>query len=935
MVAQIVLSFAPALLQVLLDKLIDLGVYAHTSFPDAEAKLDKLKNTLFSVQSLINSGENKVMSEEWQGLLRDLDNVAYDAVDFFDEITMEVSDRKNKVRAFLSSLFDRGVVTKTDEIQDKFDDLFKVMKRQFLIERSQGRHLEKIVSKLQTTSLHDGSSVFGREDDKTKVLDMLLRTEESSKADNVSVIPIVGPVGVGKTTLAQLVYHHKETEGFFSLRVWISITRDFDVMKIMKSIIQEANWGSSCPLSNAEISCLSNMQLLQQMLIKVIQKKKFLLVLDDLWNVKQKAWHLLLGPLKKGLKGSKIIVTTGSHAVSSLVGTAGPHHLSCLSEEDCWLLLKEAALGERNLVKAPQLELIGKKIAKKCMGLPLVASVVGSLLSSKVDEYEWNRVMESRICDLSVVNDEIIPSLKSGFHRLPPHVRLCFAYSSMFPQGYDFEKDKIVRMWMAEGFIMPDNERRLPEAIGSDYIYQLLQNSFLQKQGEMYRIHDALHDLAQSVSGEKFLRMEKFDASRLTKYTRHLSLVCQEIQAVAHEASERCKSLRTLLAFGTNNPANAVSFALFMRLKRLRVVDFSGYDLQELTVSIGSLKHLRYLDVSNTMLQWLPETTGELRFLQTLRVVNCRKLLYLPKHTGKLKGLLHLELGGNNQLTSMPSGIGKLTGLLTLSEFSIGHKSGQMKQLKNMNNLRGSLCLKKLEKLMKPQEAADAHLADKKFLNKLELEWTSAVDGRNDELVLDKLMSGTHKSLKEIVLIMYGGRRFPTCVTDPLMLSKLTSLSLYKCEHCRVLPPLNQLPMLSSLIVDGMDELERVDEIFLGDVGGFKSLETLKLCNMPKLVRWTGIRDTDMIGLSLLTIVNCPRMVILPSLHYLRSLKTLEFEDCPLLPSLPDSGLPYSIGSLTIVRCPVLAKRCRRDGGEDWLKIEHIPDIEIDYMKVV
>ncbi|KAL5720551.1 hypothetical protein ACHQM5_013215 [Ranunculus cassubicifolius] len=931
-------SFAPAVLQVLLDKLIDVGVSARKSIPGAETKLGKLKTTLSSVQTFINSADNKLTNEKWQDLLLEFENVAYDAVDLLEEIAMKVSDlhdgklkRKNKVTRLFSSLFKRAMVPGIDEIQGKFDDIFKVMKRLAV----SGSHLDRIASKLQTTSLRDDFPVFGRDDDERKVLNILLSTEESSNADNVSVIPIVGPVGVGKTTLAQLVYHHQETRDFFSLKMWISITRDFDVTKIIKSVIQEANWGSSSPLPNSEVNCLSSLDLLQQMLIKIIQEKKFLLVLDDLWNVKRREWDLLFGPLKKGLKGSKIIVTTGSHKVSSLVGTARPHPLNCLSEEDCWLLLKKEALGERDEGITPELEVIGKKIAKKCMGSPLVARVVGSLLSDKVDECVWKKINESRICDLSMVNDDIIPSLKSGFYRLPPHVRQCFAYCSLFPQGYGFERDTIVRMWMGEGFIMSDMERNIPEDIGRGYLYQLQQSSFLQVQGEKYRIHDALHGLAQSVSGEKFLRMEKFDASRITKYTRHLSLVCEEIQAVSPEASERCKSLRTLLALRANKPNIGGSFALFMRFRRLRVVDFSGYYLQELTGSIGNLKHLRYLDVSNTMLKWLPETTRELRVLQTLRLVNCQKLLYLPKHTGKLKSLLHLELGGNNQLNSMPSGIGKLTGLLTLSEFSIGHKSGQMKQLKNLNNIRGSLCLKQLEKLKKPQEAADAHLADKKRLEKLELRWTSVVDGRNDEFVLDKLISGSHESLKDLVLERYGGRRFPTCVSDPLMFSKLTTLMLYKCENCRVLPPLNQLPKLKTLIVDGMYELVTVDEIFLGDVGGFKSLKNLKLTNMSKLESWMGIPDNEMIELSALTIDNCPRMVILPPLHSLVSLKTLEFGKCTLLQSFPDGGLPHSVESLTIMTCPKLAEGCKQDGGKEWLKIKHIPIIEIDCKEVV
>ncbi|KAF9592876.1 hypothetical protein IFM89_018456 [Coptis chinensis] len=804
-----------------------------------------------------------------------------------------------------------------NDIQEKLDGMIKEIESLCLRELVGGRHM--MDCELQTSSIVEESSVFGRESDKENITRMLLTSwDELCRGHDVNIIPIVGMIGVGKTTLAQLLFNNQEVESSFDLRMWVFVTSDSNVVGLTRSILEAANGES--------ISHCLSLELLQVKLMKILRERKFLLVLDDLWNQKDSELELLFKPLKRGLRGSKIIVTTRSHVVSWLVSTAGTYPLKGLSDQDCWSVIKHKALRSINLDIAQDFEAIGMDIARKCKGLPLAAKIVGNLLHSKVDEISWNNILGSKIWDLSVFKNEIIPALRSGYHRLPSHLRQCFAYCSMFPQSYDFEKDKIIRMWLGEGFIRPEGRRTI-EDVASDYFDQLFWMSFFQMEGEKYKMHDAVHDLARSVSGEKFYRMEEADDSRINRNTRHLSLVCEDIRAMTFEVFYRCKGLRTFLLLPeTGTPIKTVPLNLFQTLGRLRVLDLSSTQIEELTGRIGNLKHLRFLDLSNTLLKWLPETIRELCILQTLRLINCLNLLCLPNSLGRLQSLRHLELGEESSLISMPSGIGKLTGLQTLSEFTVGTWNGQIKELKDMNSIRGSLCIKQLEKVSNPKEALEGNLASKKYLDRLELQWTCTIDARNEEHVLNELKPP--ESLKELILRNYGGRIFPTWVSNA---NHLTSICLYDCKNCFLLPPLGQLFKLKSLKIDGMHELVMVDETFLGGHIGFGGLETLELRDMPKLERWVGLRDFDMQCLRKLTIVGCPQIVALPPLHYLKSLEKLEFEDCPQLPSLPVEGLSCSVQSLIITECPVLKDRCRRDGGEAWVQIQHIPYIEMDY----
>ncbi|KAL5720445.1 hypothetical protein ACHQM5_013113 [Ranunculus cassubicifolius] len=196
--------------------------------------------------------------------------------------------------------------------------------------------------------------------------------------------------------------------------MWVSVSKDFDVVRVTRSIIEAAN---------GEGARLSNLESLHLELARILRDRKFLL------------WDLLLEPLKYSLKGSKIIVTTRSHAVSSLVGTHGPYHLKCLSDDDCWLILKREAFGDVNLKTDAMWEDIGMKIARKCKGFPLTAKSVGRLLRCRVDEDAWNAVLRSKIWELPVIQTEVIPALRSTCDHLPSHLKQCFAYCSMF-QSY-------------------------------------------------------------------------------------------------------------------------------------------------------------------------------------------------------------------------------------------------------------------------------------------------------------------------------------------------------------------------------------------------------------------------------------------------------------------------------------------------------------------
>ncbi|XP_054817059.1 putative disease resistance protein RGA3 [Prosopis cineraria] len=194
---------------------------------------------------------------------------------------------------------------------------------------------------------------------------------------------------VGKTTLAQVVYNDDMVKEYFDLKVWVCVTQEFDVSGMRRTIIE------AIPLT-CDASDLNHQQI---KLKEFLSNKRFLIVLDDVWNENYIVWEILRRPFEYGAQGSKIIVTTRSEIVASTMLTVPIYHLKLLSDDDCWLLFAEHAFEGIELDTFAKLRDTGRNIVKKCSGLPLTAKALRGLLRSKRDESEWEKVLKSDIWD--------------------------------------------------------------------------------------------------------------------------------------------------------------------------------------------------------------------------------------------------------------------------------------------------------------------------------------------------------------------------------------------------------------------------------------------------------------------------------------------------------------------------------------------------------
>ncbi|KAA8549972.1 hypothetical protein F0562_001671 [Nyssa sinensis] len=424
--------------------------------------------------------------------------------------------------------------------------------------------------------------------------------------------------GLGKTTLAQLVYKDELVKQHFNVVIWVCVSDNFDVKKILSRILESFNM----PVKETTSATTGNE------------------------------------------------VTTRKDEVASIMGTLDTHHLETLSEDDCWSVFKQRAFANGGPPMTPEFEAIGREVVRKCVGVPLAAKVLGGMMHSKKGKSEWLFIGDNEFWMLPDDNNGILRALKLSFNHLPlPSLKQCFAYWSIYPKDWIIEKDDLIQLWMAQGFLQPF-ERRNQEM--EDVVSVTKYDCLILKDGEVNNI----------------------------SAVRHLTLISNEKKLpIILEVS--AQKLRTLV-LSVNHLGNVLK-----NFKYLRVLSLTISEIQELPSSIGKLKHLRYLEVFSTEMKALPDSITKLYNLQTLRLLYCPSLKELPKDFRKLISLRHLYMDNKKENRKlMPMQIGELTCRQTLPFFVVGKANGcHIEELGCLKKLRGELKIYHLEHVRNSREA--------------------------------------------------------------------------------------------------------------------------------------------------------------------------------------------------------------------------------------
>ncbi|XP_014492701.1 putative disease resistance protein At3g14460 [Vigna radiata var. radiata] len=916
-----------AFFDVLFDRLVSPEVLNFVRGKKPDKLLQKVKTQLIVVRVVLADAEKRQITDsnvkEWLDLLRD---VVYEVDDLLDEISTKAATQKEVSNSFSHFFKSKKIVsiTKLEDIVERLDDILK---------QKESLDLKEIPVesyqpwKAQPTSLEDGYSMYGRDKDKEAIMKMVL--EDSTNGETVSVIPIVGMGGVGKTTLARSVFNDgKLKQQIFDVKAWVCVSDIFDIVKVTRTMIEEIT-RKPCKLND--------LNALQLELMDELKGKRLFIVLDDVWIEDCDNWSSLTKPFLSGNKGSKVVITTRNENVAAAVPfhTVEVYHLNKLSNEDCWLVFANHAFPPSETSETRgTLEKIGKQIVKRCNGLPLAAQSLGGMLRRKQTIRDWNNVLQSDIWELPENQCKIIPALRISYNYLPPHLKRCFVYCSLYPKDYEFEKDELIQMWIAEDLVKAAKKGKTLEEVGQEYFDDLVSRCFFQSprwsEGGYFVMHDLIHDLATFLGGDFYFRTDELEKeTNIDRKTRHLSLTRFSDPVSDIEAFDTVKFARTFLLIDyKDSPFNNEKAPLIIvsRLKYLRVLSLYKFQSQlALPDSVGELIHLRYLNLSYTSIETLPESLCNLCNLQTLKLSSCSELTKLPSAMQNLVNLRHLEILGTS-IKEMPKRMGKLNKLRNLDCYVVGkHTENSIKELGGLPNLHGMFSIEKLENVTKGEEALEARIMDKNHISHLSLEWSIDNDNSIDfQVQLDVLSRlEPHQDLKMLSIHGYKGTRFPEWVGN-FSYRFMTHIYLRNCNNCCMLPSLGQLPSLSHLGISNMN-VKTIDAGFYkkddcSSVTPFPSLKHLSIYHMPCWEVWNAFDSEAFPVLKFLCIEECPNLKgDLP--NHLPALQTLRIRNCELLDcSVPG---PRTLRTLEIQKCktvafhefPHLVRRIDVEGG--------------------
>ncbi|KAL2936595.1 putative disease resistance protein RGA3 [Bienertia sinuspersici] len=821
-----------------------------------ETQLEYLKGTMLMINSALKDADSKRQGlshtdKAWVVRLKD---AAYDIDDLLDEFAIIAQQRNNmrhakftkKVSRFFSrnnKLFVNFNVSREIKLlRERLDAIVKDYKDiGFSTVTSITPEFKAEVLNRETSSNSD-LIVIGRDSDKKAVVDILL-SDSNQTCQNVSYVNIVGIGGLGKTTLAQLVYNDER-------------------------ILEAKDLGHKDP----------TLEELQRNVQTQLQGKKYLLVLDDVWNEKPHEWDQLKRFLVSTVSGSKIIVTTRSKKVATSIGDGSiMYKLEGLSAENSLILFKRVAFGQGEFEADPDLVHIGKDIVKRCANVPLPIRVIAGLLKNQ-DKRKWE--LFSRSDDLAKMSQDvyqessIMQILMFSYYHLTPELKSCFSFCALFPKDRSIGKKLLIGMWLAGGFLGTSDGVRSLEDVGEDCFNILLNRCFFQdieldEFGDVFtfKMHDLMHDLAVQVAGSESLIITPTTTENHTRGSVRIRHLSREVDGSNIYLSDTLRTYILVWPYLNRDSPEEELASIISNCTRLRVLRLCSFNLGTVTRNLGELLHLRYLDLTNNVdLKMLPKSITKLHKLQVLKLSRCYNLKWLPEDLSKLVNLRTLDIHDCVGLTHMPRGMSNLTNLHTLTQFVVGGVDSKQTQgsklldLHALRSLEGDLRIRIRDFCSNniPHATERVFLLKDAHLRNLDIRYGSwYCDFILDPLLIWRLpvaedidvdQSGVHEVLVEdlcpnddirrIGMVGYKGTEMPSwasmiVMTDINGVQHVRSLSQFR--HLKVVT-LDNLPNVEYIESDAA--WASVSSFNVSRTTFFHCLEKLELKQMPKLKGW-------------------------------------------------------------------------------------------------
>ncbi|VAI02986.1 disease resistance protein RGA5 isoform X4 [Triticum aestivum] len=630
-------------------------------------------------QSMADTPNHKAVY--WMDEVREL---SYEAEDCIDDMMLRHTGDGAKTRPVRSHRVSRVKVSRLFKSIKPRTRVSKIAELRTLVleasERRERYHLDDCASSSsrvftghnRVPGLYGQLTGFlvGVDDLKIKLTKWL--TEDADQ--QLKVMCIDGPAGVGKTTLAKQLY--RELGEQFDCWAFVRASRMSDTKRLLGDILSQVQ---RCRLPS--YSC--EVQNLIDNLMKYLQDKRYFIVIDDLWETT--TWDIVKSAFPDGKNYSRIITTAETDSVAlECCGYQSDNILKMkpLGSHASAELFFSIVFGSEH--RCPdQLKEVSDRIIRKCGGLPLATICIAGLLASQMDNSElWHHLQKclcSKLSTSPTLEEMLKEVLNLSYSSLPYYLKTCLLYLTMYPEGYTMWKVDLLKQWISEGFITAKEEKEVEEMADS-YFYELVNRGMIQPEqinhnDEVYSctMHHTVRDLIMYKSKEEDF-ITSIDYSKAitgnSNMVRRLSLHFSSAKYATKPSGVILSQSRSLFFFGL---LRCLPSDVEFKLLRVLTLEFWGnqYGHTSLNLTrICSLVHLRYLKISCDMIVELPAQMQGLRYMETLEI-NAR-ISSVPLDIIDLPGLLHLSLRDERNL---PDGIGRIRSLRTLQYFDLGNNS--------------------------------------------------------------------------------------------------------------------------------------------------------------------------------------------------------------------------------------------------------------------
>ncbi|PRQ50622.1 putative P-loop containing nucleoside triphosphate hydrolase, leucine-rich repeat domain, L [Rosa chinensis] len=874
----------------LLGKIVAILENEASSIVGVRDKVDDIKQELVSMKAFLKDAEGKkAQTEGGEAWITSVRDSVYDVEDTIDEFTYRIYELKYEVpvaRCLHVTFYIPKNLWYRRQIAKKLDKIKGTIKA--ISERNQTYGVSVVTALEGTSTSHDyiqklmsnqaEASLFTNEDELVgieapkKVLIKHIVNGQLSQA----IVSAVGMGGSGKTTLVAKIFNNDIVKRHFNCYAWVTVSQTYVIEDLFRSLIKQFHEARKEEVPR-EINMMSFRELVE-ILVNYLNSKRYLVVLDDVWDIN--LWTQIRVSLQDRQLGSRVVLTTRNNDIASYAfGVASHvHHIQPLGKKDTWELFCKKTFSTHPNKSCPlELEPLAREFVGKCNGLPLAIVALGGLMSSKTSCSEWSDVCNS--LNWHLTNHPLLGYMKSilllSFNDLSYRLKHCFLYCSLFPEDYQMKRKRLIRLWIAEGFV-EYVKGVTPEVVADGYLLELCFRSMLQVvvrneagRPKKCKMHDVMRELALSTSEiEKFCAV--YDRKDEAIEARRLSI---QLEGEIKSSTE------------TTLPSNC---------KFLRVLDLENVSITKLPDDVGYLFNLRYLNLRRTHVKELPKWIGKLRNLLTL---NIRESMIeeLPKEIAKLLNLRHLIM---YRYTDDFLGFRFVKGIRVPVDVSQLNKLQVLSCVEaEGDTIRQVGCMTQLIRIgiTNVKESDEMHLCDS-IQKLLLLHYLFLMSSDEEEILRTNALCSPPPLLRVVILV---GR----LENVPLWFHSLWSLAhLYlhwsKLEenlvpHIEALPNLGYLTLVNAYV--GKQLYFR---------RGFVKLKKLELYNHPLLTK--------------ITIENG----VMPNLH------DLHVESCMSLKTLP-LGLEYlaNLQKLTLETVPKKIILPIRKGAVDRRKVQHIPEI--------